>query len=769
MNDAIKHGTGGESISSSSPDHTPYDDFPADEATERSSTPGTGHSTPTTKPPESDKSGTANESDARDDAKSIGAEEQAADTEPDQPSTWARLRNIASTTILPTLSRIWSGRPGAARIILYIVTFALVNSAAVVTLQMSAYTEENAKNTYEFIARMWELGHFQPMFNFLLTGMIYALLVFLINRFWTATALFSIFIGIASVANYFKTLMRNEPIIPADLTFLKGNTGEILSFMPDGYGWLVKRTIGALALICLICLMMHLLDKPKYVLPMKRLKAVFIPLRIAIVAILVFSLCFIGGTLGVQDSWTRKTAASVFGDSPALWSVLEDAQKNGPLVNFTRLLYSKAMDKPEGYSEETMKDLAARYRKAANAINRERGNDMADSTVVMLLSESFSDPNRVPGLNFTVDPMPNIRELKQNTTSGLMLSPGYGGGTANIEFQALTGLSLANFDPSMAVPYQQLVPKLKWASSFNQIWNENVDGQASIAMHPYHKNMYLRDTNYKKFGFSKFLTLDEPNVIKHQDKLGKSPYVSDEQSYQNILDSIRGQKKGKSQFIQMVTMQNHMPYTDWYPDNEFFNTDIDTSGLPDKERYLIDTYTKGIQITDQATQDFLDQLNQLDKPVTVIFYGDHLPGIYPTADADKSNSLKLHETDYFIWSNNASGDASRTKISNNETAYTSSNYFMSLAAEHMDAKVSPYLAMLTRLRNRIPAMSALISNAGGIGLGKATYLDKDGNQIDPETMDQKTQQLLADYKLVQYDMTIGKGYLKELGFTTVPE
>lgn len=685
------------------------------------------------------------------------------------PPSLAKAYDRFNAMVRPVLSRLWGGWTGTARIILYVVMFALFDAAAVITLQISAYTKDNTRNTYGFVAKMWELGHFQFMLNFIIAGMVYALLIFLLNRFWIATALFSILIGVASVANYFKTVMRNEPIIPADLTFLKGNTGEILSFVPDGYEGLVTGTVTALAIITAVCLVLHILDNPKPVLPMKRFKAVFIPLRITIIASLVFALSFVGSTLGVQNSWTRETAVKVFSDTPQLWSSLDDAQHNGPLVNFTRLIYSKAMDKPEGYSKETMERVAKRYQKAADSINDTRANDITDSTVVMILSETFSDPNRVPGLNFTVDPMPHIRALKQNTTSGLMLSPGYGGGTANIEFQALTGLSLANFDPSMAVPYQQLVPKLKWASSFNQIWNDDGKDGSSIAFHPYYRNMYLRDTNYKKFGFSQFQTLDGSNVIKHQGRLGRSPYVSDEQSYRNILDAIDGQQDNESQFIQMVTMQNHMPYTDWYPDNEFFNTDIDTSGLPDSERYLIDTYAKGVQITDQATRDFLDQLDQMDKPVTVIFYGDHLPGIYPSADSDKRNTLKLHETDYFIWSNAASGASSNAKLDERDSAYTSSNYFMAMAAQHMDAKVSPYLAMLTRLHERIPAMSTVIAKVGGIGVGKATYLNAEGKRIDPDTLGKQAKRLLEDYRLVQYDMTIGKGYLKDLGFTAVPK
>ncbi|ERI87071.1 hypothetical protein HMPREF3193_01336 [Bifidobacterium breve] len=115
----------------------------------------------------------------------------------------------------------------------------------------------------------------------------------------------------------------------------------------------------------------------------------------------------------------------------------------------------KTMDKPENYNEETMAALAKRYKKSAKNTNGSRANNLTDNTVIMILSESFSDPTRVPGVELTEDPMPNIRAIKDITTSGLMLSPAIGGGTANIEHQALTGLSLALFDDSMQSPYQE--------------------------------------------------------------------------------------------------------------------------------------------------------------------------------------------------------------------------------------------------------------------------------------------------------------------------
>ena len=128
-------------------------------------------------------------------------------------------------------------------------------------------------------------------------------------------------------------------------------------------------------------------------------------------------------------------------------------------------------DKPENYNEETLAALAKRYKKSAKNTNGPRANNLTDDTVIMILSESFSDPTRVPGVELTEDPMPNIRAIKNITTSGLMLSPAIGGGTANIEHQALTGLSLALFDDSMQSSYQELVPHQKEPYTFNQIWN----------------------------------------------------------------------------------------------------------------------------------------------------------------------------------------------------------------------------------------------------------------------------------------------------------
>ena len=686
------------------------------------------------------------------------------------------------------LHKLWKKRPKCPYT-LYVVVMALIDAAAVTFIQWGMYSEPqyddpnavdsttkilNSVNgrVTRFVTQMWlEEDKLNWLLNFLALGMVYLVLVFVINRFWVATAVFAITMSVYAVANSIKVILRNEPILPSDLSFLSsGNGGEITSFIPKSSQALVDGTITMLIWLTVICLILQFVDGRRCVIPFhwwrpfRNVKTIIGNVtRIIAAAMSITLLCSFTWTLSIPGAWGYEWAKS-WGDSPQLWSAEGDAANNGPVINFLRLTHPKIMDKPEGYSQETMEELAKKYSSEANQINGTRANNLTDNTVIMILSESFSDPTRVPGIALAEDPMPNIRALKETTTSGLMLSPGFGGGTANIEYQSLTGLDLALFDDSMQSMYQELVPHQKNPFAWNQIWNAEYGKSGSVAFHSYYKNMYLRDANYKKFGFNKFYTLDSEPEITHQDRTDNSPYVNDAASYQNIIDQLN--KEEHPQFLQLVTMQNHMTYDNWYFNNQFEQANV-TENLNDYERGQINTYAKGVSITDQATIDFLNQLNAMDKPITVIFYGDHLPSSYQTAAADKNNTLALHQTDYFIWSNQASASAG-VKLDASNTAYTSPNYFMEMAAEHMNAKVSPYLAFLTQTRTDIPALERLVIGAGGFDTDASTaYLDQNGNAIKRKALSKQAKNTLHDYKLIQYDMTAGKGYLNDTNFFTV--
>lgn len=616
---------------------------------------------------------------------------------------------------------------------------------------------------FGFVSKMWTDGNFVFVLNVILVALLYLMLLMLFNRFWTASIVILAVGIIVAAIEHFKVEIRYEAILPADLGFLGSNTGNMLTFIPAGAHVTILVALGAFAvLLALILVLRHFDGRKGRMIRTDNLSLNLTSrLILLLLPILVFALYCIH--VSTTDSLANKFSRAL-GDTPSMWDSVYDAQRNGPLVAFTRQLNPKIMDKPSNYSEETMKKVAARYQKEAETINASRTNNLTDSTVVYVLSESFSDPSRVPGLKTNKDSMPNIRKIKAGTTSGLMLSSGYGGGTANLEYMGLSGLSMANFESSLSSPYQQLVPSQHWTPTINQLWGAPVN---SLGYHPYESSMYSRATNYKKFGFSHFYTLTGPDVIKYQDKIDESPYVSDKSSYDSALEGIKSGKTNK--FIQIITMQNHMPYHEWYENNDY--TAESTTGTPlgDDEQQSIETYQKGVEITDQATQEFLNELDALDKPVTVVFYGDHLPGIYSSASEDDNNSLALHLTDYFIWSNKASSSQGNKA---SDAAYSSPNFFVAQAADHMNAKVSPYLAFLTEMHSKIAAMEPPVVNKiqgwDRIPEGQNIYLDQNGNPMSTDDFDKETKQLLADYKLIQYDITAGKNYLKDTDFMTLP-
>lgn len=657
---------------------------------------------------------------------------------------------------------------------LYGVLFVLFDAVGVAALQIgvseSATRVQLSNNMWltgwGFVGKMFTSANFVAVLNLILWGVLYVILLMLTNRFWVATPIFLAVTFIVAVIEHFKVSIRYEAILPSDLNFLKADAGNLMSFMPSGAQWTILIAVAAFAAFVALFVFLNRLDARHGRLfrgSDKQSRSVNAIARLLLILLPGLFFTLYSMQVSTVGSWA-KGFATVMGDKPSMWDSVYDAQRNGPLVAFTRQLNPKVMVKPDDYSEETMKQVAARYEKAAKKINAKRSANMTDSTVIYVLSESFSDPSRVPGLKVNKDSMPKIREIKQNTTSGLMLSSGYGGGTANLEYMGLSGLSMANFDSSLTSPYQQLVPSEHWTPTINQMWGASKN---SIGLHPYESSMYSRATNYKKFGFSHFYTLTGPDVISHQDKIDDSPYVSDEATYQSTLEEVR--KTKSNQFLQVITMQNHMPYHDWYKHNDFKASSTTGKPLKDDEKESIETYQKGASLTDGATAGFLSELDKLDKPVTVVFYGDHLPGIYSSASADDDNSLALHQTDYFIWSNKASGTQGN-KIDSAE--YSSPNFFVAQAAEHMDAKVSPYLAFLTEMHSKISAMEPpVVNNIQGwdrIPEGQNIYLDSKGNPMAESDFDAETKQLMADYKLIQYDITTGKNYLKDTSFMDLP-
>ena len=442
----------------------------------------------------------------------------------------------------------------------YAIVFTLLTSAEVIFLQWGMYSEPTydkgdevdqttkilnsvAGQVTKFVSQMWLEQKYQFLLSLFALAIIYLVFIFVTNRFWIATLLFGILFTIYGTADNIKMGLRNEPIIPADLSFVTGgDSGKLLSFIPEESQSFVNSVITVLAWFICCCIVFFIIDGRRSFIycswkrPFASIKNFTGTLTRIVAAIASIALlCSYSWNLSIPGSWAYSFAGSL-GYTPSLFDTKIDAQTNGPVTTFLSLAKTKVIEKPKDYNRDTMTQIAEKYSQQAISINNNRQNDLTDSTVVMILSETFSDPTRIPGISFSTDPIPNIHAIKDTTTSGLMLSSGYGGGTANMEYQALTGLSLSIFDDSLIIPFQQLVPNQKNPYAFNQIWNNRYGADGSDAVHPYYQSMYLRNVDYKKFGFSHLRTLDSTPSIKHKDTIDYSPYVSDEEAYKNIID-----------------------------------------------------------------------------------------------------------------------------------------------------------------------------------------------------------------------------------------
>lgn len=431
----------------------------------------------------------------------------------------------------------------------------------------------------------------------------------------------------------------------------------------------------------------------------------------------------------------------VIGNDPIFWNQAQGARQNGGLLQFLNNIDVKVMEMPSDYSKQKMISITKKYKKLADKYNKNRINDISKQDIIFNLSESFADPNRVPGIKIK-DPITKINSIKNNTTSGLMMSSGYGGGTANIEYMTLTGLATCNFYPTLTTPYTQLVPRQQFIHTFLNNFNY------SVAIHPFTSEFYNRKADYEKFGFDRFYnTQSKKYPIKYKKYIGNNPYLSDYTAYKNLIYWLNcNENKGK--FINLITIQNHMPYDSLYKKRLYKASVNDNTN-----RSEVENYAMGINYTDKVVAGVIKKIEKMRRPVTLVFYGDHLPGIYK--NNMKKDGIALHQTDYFIYSNKMARKKGAVRLKR-DNKYISPNDFIAMVLEQTNSKVTPYQAFLTKIWHNLPAFS---TNSRGLS-NKPQFINQHGKITRFSSFETKQKKLWHDYLLVQYDLTAGKCYLK---------
>lgn len=553
----------------------------------------------------------------------------------------------------------------------------------------------------------------------------FILLISLTKSYWLTMMIYLSATIIIAIANHEKYSLRNEGILPSDLLMLK-SMGKILEMISPLVIIGTFLSIILLAFACYYCFKNVKIHMSIYI----RIFGVLIPLL------------GLGGLVNIQKQGTiAYKVGQLLGDNPIYYDSAEAVESNGPVVNFVNNLNVESMSKPDNYSQKKMSEITEKYAKYAAKLNQTRKEN--NSTVIYVLSESFSDPLNVPGIKLSSDPIPYTRSLMKNTESGTMISDGYGGGTANMEYQALTGLSMGNFSATLPTPYTQLVPSQKKVYSVNNLFSK------SYAIHPYSGTLYSREEVFNKMKFNDFYYLHHGFTQSYAKRIGNNPYTSDKATYKFLLDRLA--KSPNKSFYQVSTMQNHMPYDeDYYKGNKFKVT----GNISSDEKQQIETYVQGLKYTDEANRYLIKQLSKMKQNISVVFYGDHLPGIYTHLNFQKYG-VKAHETPYFIWSNHKKYKQSTTNV-------MGTYGFTSKLFDEENSKLTPYLALLHKVNTELPVIASKVSSKSSdpnLPNGGMNLIDQSNlSLIDVTKLSKSQKQLLNEYQLVQYNITAGKYY-----------
>ncbi|WP_274630566.1 LTA synthase family protein [Arvimicrobium flavum] len=416
-------------------------------------------------------------------------------------------------------------------------------------------------------------------------------------------------------------------------------------------------------------------------------------------------------------SWARDRL-QIF---PIMWDQKENYAHNGFALAFALNVPMAKVSAPSGYSQAAI--AAAPQPATAASVPLDRPD------IIVVMSESFWDPSRLPGTMITPDPIANARRLQ----SGHVFSPEFGGMTANVEFEALTGFSNA-FLPYGSIPYQQYVrDSLPSMATFLKS-----QGYDTLAIHPFEGWFWNRKPVYKAFGFTDFLSSETlPPMAK------RGQLVSDAA----LTDEIIREAEAKTDpfFIFAVSLQSHGPYE---PNRYAAATHtVSTIGGP-WARGSILTYAEGASDADKGLEQLIEWASNRDRPTVIAFFGDHLPPLgpayvdtgflkNPVPDRKESaEKMALHrETPLVVWSNRA-GSAETGSIS---PAFLPLEIFKAAGIQH------PYY---TDFLGKVREQYRVVERSMLIGADDAAT---------PEWSRAKSvAPIIRDFRFLQFDIMFGK-------------
>lgn len=362
----------------------------------------------------------------------------------------------------------------------------------------------------------------------------------------------------------------------------------------------------------------------------------------------VRAICFCAG-MGVLMSAATSMAHNSKQMASYFANIAQGYSDYGFVYGFSSSVMDRGMSKPSDYSETKIKEITQSVAQAKEAASSytvaQSGEVMSDSSknqqpnVICVLLESFMDPTEINFLKLSKDPIPNFRALCDNYTSGYLTVPVVGAGTANSEFEVLTGMNLRFFGTG-EYPYKTILKETDCESIASDL---SALGYGTHVVHNNGGNFYSRANAFSQFGFDTFTSKELMNIQEYT-PLGSWPtddiLISETEK---ALDSTPDQ----SDFVYTITVQGHGSYPE---EKVLANPEIKVSGAETEEKNnQWEYYVNQIHEVDQFIKNLTDMLSKRDEKTILVLFGDHLPTMGLT-DEDLASG-DIFKTKYATWNN----------------------------------------------------------------------------------------------------------------------
>ena len=372
-----------------------------------------------------------------------------------------------------------------------------------------------------------------------------------------------------------------------------------------------------------------------------------------------------------------------------------------------------------------------------------------DVSVILLMNEAFSDLTDQPMFNWAeeTDPLPNLHALQKDphTLSGHIVVPGFAGGTANTEFDVLTGMQTNAL--SVTATSAMRVVNRNLDSLFRVF---GADGYRTSFYHPGDAWFYNRENVYRWLGAEHEVFAKDMKNLEYKGRWVTDDYMAGliEEEFETAVS------EGRPLFNYTTTIQNHMSYTaDKYGEGHTFAPVSTTTDISPETRAMLEVYIEGVRDADAMLGRLTAYFSEREEPEVLVFYGDHLPYLgdnqkgyaelgseVSIPENEREDILCSYKTPYVLWANDAAADTLNwseavAALYLPEDGVLSASFLGSVLLDLTGrAGESPWFDFLSSLRRIAPVVQ------------KKTYILADGSVLPQRILNEQTDEASMELK-----------------------